>query len=69
MSSNEQLRFTVGEKARLTLLVARMAKRGLADDRQFGGRIDQSDLQRKVERIENQARKRAAQARTSKNGK
>ncbi|MGW4880032.1 DUF6257 family protein [Streptomyces sp. NPDC004262] len=69
MSSSEQLRFTAGEKARLALLVARMAKRGLADDRQFGGRVDQSDLQRRVERIENQARNRAAQARTSKNGK
>ncbi|MEW2302717.1 DUF6257 family protein [Streptomyces sp. NPDC006655] len=69
MSSNETLRFTAGEKARLALLVARMAKRGLADDRQFGGRVDQRDLQRKVERIENQARKRAEQAHTSKNRK
>lgn len=69
MSSSEPLRFTAGEKARLALLVARMAKRGLADDRQFGGRVDQSDLQRKVERIENQARRRAEQAATSKNGK
>ncbi|MFJ2566709.1 DUF6257 family protein [Streptomyces sp. NPDC087568] len=67
--SSEQLRFTAGEKARLALLVARMAKRGLADDRQSGGRVDQRDLQRKVERIEEQARKRAEQARTSKNGK
>ncbi|MFE3163824.1 DUF6257 family protein [Streptomyces sp. NPDC059224] len=67
--SSAPLRFTAGEKARLALLVARMAKRGLADDRQFGGRVDQSDLQRKVERIENQARKRAEQARTSKNRK
>ncbi|MEU3514188.1 DUF6257 family protein [Streptomyces sp. NPDC006654] len=69
MSSNETLRFTAGEKARIAFLVARMAKRGLADDRQSGGRVDQSDLQRKVERIENQARRRAQQARTSKNGK
>lgn len=61
--SKEQLNLTRGEKARIALLVARMAKRGLADDRQFGGRVDQRDLQRKVERIENQARKRA------KNGK
>ncbi|MFB7323630.1 DUF6257 family protein [Streptomyces sp. NPDC056190] len=64
--SSEQLRFTAGEKARLALLVARMAKRGLADDRQSGGRVDQRDLQRKVERIEEQARKRAERA---KNGK
>ncbi|OIK02328.1 hypothetical protein BIV25_01580 [Streptomyces sp. MUSC 14] len=61
--SKEQLRLTAGEKARIAFLVARMAKRGLADDRQFGGRVDQRDLQRKVERIEEQARKRA------KNGK
>lgn len=47
--------FTFGEKARLAGLVARMAKRGLADD--GSGRILQ-DLQRKVERIENQARRR-----------
>ncbi|MFJ5897439.1 DUF6257 family protein [Streptomyces sp. NPDC093064] len=67
--SSEQLRFTAGEKTRIAFLVARMAKRGLADDRQSGGRVDQSDLQRKVVRIEDQARKRAEQARTSKNGK
>ncbi|MFD4953820.1 DUF6257 family protein [Streptomyces sp. NPDC058451] len=67
--SSEQLRFTAGEKTRIAFLVARMAKRGLADDRQSGGRVDQSDLQRRVERIEEQARKRAEQARTSKNGK
>jgi hypothetical protein len=62
VSSNEQLRLTAGEKARIALLVARMAKRGLADDREFGGRVDHSDLRRKIERIENQARKRAEQA-------
>lgn len=67
--SSEQLRFTAGEKARIAVLVARMAKRGLADDRQSGGRVDQSDLQRKVARIEDQARKRAEQARNSNNGK
>ncbi|MEU7384948.1 DUF6257 family protein [Streptomyces sp. NPDC042207] len=47
--------FTLGEKARLAGLVARMAKRGLADD--GSGRILR-DLQRKVERIEDQARRR-----------
>ncbi|MFJ2020920.1 DUF6257 family protein [Streptomyces nodosus] len=67
--SSEQLRFTAGEKTRIAFLVARMAKRGLADDRQSGGRVDQSDLQRRVERIEDQARRRAEQARNSKNGK
>ncbi|MFJ5036193.1 DUF6257 family protein [Streptomyces sp. NPDC088560] len=64
--SKEQLRLTASEKARIAFLVARMAKRGLADDRQFGGRVDQRDLQRKVERIEEQARKRAER---TKNGK
>ncbi|WP_320778213.1 DUF6257 family protein [Streptomyces sp. CRN 30] len=65
-SSSERLSLTAGEKARVAWYVARMAKRGLADDRQSGGRIDQSDLQRKVERIEEQARKRAERARNGK---
>ncbi|GLJ91332.1 hypothetical protein GCM10017589_39390 [Streptomyces poonensis] len=57
---------TAGEKTKVAWYVARMAKRGLADDRQNGGRVDQSDLQRKVERIEEQARKRAERASKSK---
>ncbi|MFI2639824.1 DUF6257 family protein [Streptomyces sp. NPDC018610] len=65
MSRNE-IRLTAGEKARIALLVARMAKRGLADTRQGGGRIDQRDLQRKVERIEEQARKRAEREQSGK---
>ncbi|MFI1764542.1 DUF6257 family protein [Streptomyces sp. NPDC020800] len=65
MSSN-QPRFTAGEKVRIAMLVARMAKRGLADDRQFGGRVDQSDLERRVARIEEQARRRAERADRSK---
>lgn len=44
---------TFGEKARIAGLVARMAKRGAA-----GPNVDISDLQRRVERIENQARRR-----------
>jgi hypothetical protein len=44
---------TLGEKARIGVLVARMAKRGLA-----GEGVDLSDLQRKVERIERQAARR-----------
>jgi predicted ATP-grasp superfamily ATP-dependent carboligase len=44
---------TFGEKTRIAGLVARMAKRGMA-----GMDVDISDLQRKVERIENQARRR-----------
>ncbi|MFJ1653682.1 DUF6257 family protein [Streptomyces sp. NPDC088337] len=47
--------FTFGEKARLAGLVARMAKRGIADD--GSGRILR-DLQRRVERIEDTARRR-----------
>ncbi|WP_405796687.1 DUF6257 family protein [Streptomyces longwoodensis] len=65
MSSNN-LRLTTGEKAQIAWYVARMAKRGIADTRQGGGRIDQSDLQRKVERIEKQARKRAERERKTK---
>lgn len=45
--------FTGGEKAHLTLLHARMAKRGLAGDT-----VDISDLQRKVKRIEDRALRR-----------
>lgn len=44
---------TFGEKARIAGLVARMAKRGAA-----GPNVDISDLQRRVERIENTARRR-----------
>lgn len=44
---------TLGEKARIGVLIARMAKRGAAGDG-----VDLSDLQRKVERIENQAIRR-----------
>lgn len=57
MASSEP-RLTAGEKARVALLVLRMAKRGIADDRVNGGRIHQGDLQRKVERVIEQARKR-----------
>ncbi|MFJ7238234.1 DUF6257 family protein [Streptomyces olivaceus] len=53
--------YTVSEKARLAVLIARMAKRGLADD--GTDRVDQSDLQRKFDRIQNQARKRKQQGR------
>ncbi|NEC30620.1 hypothetical protein G3I20_29460 [Streptomyces sp. SID8111] len=51
--------FTAGEKVRMAGLIARMAKRGLADD--GTGRVDLSDLQRRFERIENQARRRKEQ--------
>ncbi|MEV7983347.1 DUF6257 family protein [Streptomyces sp. NPDC086519] len=45
--------FTVGERMRIAGLTARMAKRGVA-----GPDVDLSDLQARVERIENQARRR-----------
>lgn len=45
--------FTTGEKLRVAVLTARMAKRGLAGDS-----VDTSDLKRKVERIEQRAARR-----------
>ena len=48
--------FTGFEKARIAGLIVRMAKRGLADN--GTGNVDLSDLQRRVERIENAARRR-----------
>jgi hypothetical protein len=48
--------FTTGEKVRIAALTARMAKRGLADD--GSDRVDTSDLKRRIEHIEQQARKR-----------
>ncbi|MFD9430326.1 DUF6257 family protein [Streptomyces sp. NPDC060002] len=50
--------FTAGEKVRIAALTVRMAKRGLADD--GTDRVDTSDLKARIERIENQARKRIA---------
>ncbi|WP_345616530.1 DUF6257 family protein, partial [Streptomyces sanyensis] len=46
------------EKAKVAWYVARMAKRGLADDRQCGGRVYQGDLERKLDRVIDQARRR-----------
>ncbi|MDX3312092.1 DUF6257 family protein [Streptomyces sp. ME08-AFT2] len=45
--------FTRGEQLRIAALTARAAKRGLAGDA-----VDISDLTRRIERIENTARKR-----------
>lgn len=53
--------YTASEKARLTMLIARMAKRGIADD--GTGNVDLSDLQRRFDRIQDQARKRKQQGR------
>ncbi|MFE3857801.1 DUF6257 family protein [Streptomyces griseorubiginosus] len=48
--------FTTGEKIRVAALVARMGKRGIADD--GTGNVDLSDLQKRVERIEKTAERR-----------
>ena len=48
--------FTTGEQARLIGLGVRAAKRGVADD--GTGNVDISDLKRRIERIENKARRR-----------
>lgn len=45
--------FTTSEKVRIVTLTARMAKRGAAGDS-----VDLTDLQRRIERIENQALRR-----------
>lgn len=51
-------KLTTSEKAKVAWYVARMAKRGIADDRLTGGRVHQRDLERKVERVIEQARTR-----------
>ncbi len=48
--------FTTGEKARIGVLLARMAKRGLADD--GTEKVDLDDLKKRIARIENQAARR-----------
>ncbi|TLQ46201.1 DUF6257 family protein [Streptomyces marianii] len=60
-------KLTTGEKAKVAWYVARMAKRGLADDRLTGGRVHQRDLERKVERVIEQARTREEQRDAKKN--
>lgn len=56
MASEPKL--TAGEKARVAWLVARMAKRGLAAHNSPTGDVYQGDLERKVERVLEGARKR-----------
>lgn len=56
MASEPKL--TAGEKARVAWLVARMAKRGLAAHNSPTGDVYQGDLQRKVDRVIEGARKR-----------
>ncbi|MGW6461814.1 DUF6257 family protein [Streptomyces sp. NPDC055078] len=60
-------KLTAGEKAKVAWYIARMAKRGIADDRVYGGRVHQGDLQRKVERVLEQARKREEREARTKN--
>lgn len=59
--SENEPKLTASEKAKVAWYIARMAKRGLADDREYGGRVHQGDLQRKLERVLEQARKREEQ--------
>lgn len=49
-------KLTAGEAAKITWLIARMAKRGIAGERVYIG-----DLERKAERIIDGARKREQQ--------
>jgi hypothetical protein len=55
-------KLTTGEKAKLTWLVARMAKRGIADDPVNGVRVSQRDLERKFDRVLEGAREREERA-------
>jgi hypothetical protein len=69
MTQHEQRepRLTLTEKTQIGWLVARMAKRGIADDRMVGGRVYQGDLERKVDRVLDRAR--AREEREAKTGK
>lgn len=60
MASEPKL--TPGEKVKVAWYVARMAKRGIADDREYGGRVHQGDLERKVDRVLEGALKREERA-------
>lgn len=60
MASEPKL--TAGEKARVAWLVARMAKRGLAAHNSPTGDVYQGDLERKVERVIDGARRREERA-------
>lgn len=58
MAQQPEPKLTTGEKAQVAWLVVRMAKRGIADDRVSGGRVHQGDLEKKVDRVIEGARKR-----------
>jgi hypothetical protein len=54
MTDDDKPEYTTGEKWRRAALIARGCKRSLA-----GENVDLSDIDRKLERIDEQARKRA----------
>lgn len=60
-------KLTAGEKAKVAWLIARMAKRGIAAHNSPTGDVYQADLQRKVDRVIEGARKR--EERDAKNAK
>ncbi|MEU0990686.1 DUF6257 family protein [Streptomyces sp. NPDC005953] len=63
MNHTDEPKLTAREKATVAVLVLRMAKRGLADpDRHGHGTVDLTDLERKVERVIDGARKREERA-------
>ncbi|GGZ44690.1 hypothetical protein GCM10010387_43730 [Streptomyces inusitatus] len=53
---------TIAEKTKVAVLIARMAKRGLAAQNSPTGDVHQADLKRKVERILDGARRREKRA-------
>ena len=59
MTDKHDPKLTASEKVQVAWYIARMAKRGIADDK-LVGRVHQGDLQRKLERVLDRARKREA---------
>ncbi|MER6911130.1 DUF6257 family protein [Streptomyces sp. NPDC000594] len=53
---------TVGEKTRIGWLIARMAKRGIAAHNSPTGDVYQADLQKKLDKVLDGARKREEEA-------
>lgn len=54
----DEPKLTAGETAKVAWLIGRMAKRGLAAHNSPTGEIYQKDLEKKVDRVLDQARKR-----------
>ncbi|MFF2258371.1 DUF6257 family protein [Streptomyces albidoflavus] len=59
MPATPEPQLTASEKTKAAWLIARMAKRAVA-----GPEVDQSDLERKLDRLLDAARKREAKAKT-----